>query len=763
MSSLFQFLFKYKPFLFQKGTIAFESSLPPSLLLALSLSCVILTAYVYRQRSLFRHDHILSLLRKVLLPASLRALVFIIVLIILFRPVLRVSTVFPKENIAAIVIDDSKSMTIQDQGEQSRVTAVRHFLDPKEGIFLAAVRQKFQTRLFRFSRDLQKLNSLEELQSDGNGTSLQACLENVLRESGPAPLASVILVTDGADNLSKDLNSVLHQYQTEKIAVNICAVGEASIGNDIEVGQATAPQKVLPDSITIAVVSLKSTGYAGKQVVLQVKEDGKLVNSTAVTLGGNNEVQLVELKLAPKGKGLKLYNVSLAPEPDEKITLNNSQPLLLNVEDSKPKILYLDGMPRWEFKFIRQALQPDKNLQLMTLLRTSGNKFYRQGIESEDNLATGFPTSKEELFEYKGLMIGDIESSFFTAEQLRLISDFVSVRGGGFTMLGGKNSFDAGKYGNTPIADLLPVVLEQRDPKSSFVRAPTKFKLTSHGLSHLVTRLSTDESENEKRWNSLPEIGEFNWIVSAKPGATVLAQGDRTNSKAILLATHRFGRGRAMAFMPASSWRWQMEMPHEDDSHEIFWRQALRWLVGSAPDPVTLELDQGIYQEEDTVPLNVEVNDPSFTRLNDADVAATVTTPDGKTTELHLKWIVKKDGIYSGEFKPKGKGIHKVNVRATREGKEIGKSEQFFLVTESNLEFYNAGQNKELLRHIASETGGRYYTLADAKNLPEEMAYVERPNSIPQVLPLWDMPVLFLLVCVALISEWGLRKKSGMA
>jgi uncharacterized membrane protein len=122
--------------------------------------------------------------------------------------------------------------------------------------------------------------------------------------------------------------------------------------------------------------------------------------------------------------------------------------------------------------------------------------------------------------------------------------------------------------------------------------------LSSYGKTHLVTRLVVDEHENEKRWNGLPDIGEFNWITSAKPGATVLASGAGSYSNAVLLALHRYGRGRVMAFMAASSWRWQMEMPHEDDSHEIFWRQALRWLVSSSPDPVSLELDRSVCEQE---------------------------------------------------------------------------------------------------------------------------------------------------------------------
>ena len=761
MESLFQFLFKYKPFLFQKGRISFESPLSPWLLSFLVLVCASITYGLYRQR--------LSPVGRQTRPAwktfsliSLRILTLLVISLALFRPVLNVSTVLPRENIAALLIDDSKSMTIQDVGRQSRLQAVKQLLDPGQSTFLADLEKRFQTRLFKFSRDTQKLDSLEDLRADGTGTGLETSLENILKEFGPAPLASVVVFTDGADNISKNLKSVISQYQAKKIAVNVCAVGQTDLGKDIEVVQASCPQTVLPESITTAIVSLKSKGYAGKNVVLEVRENGKLINSKSVTLGNKDEVQIVELDLAPKGKGLKSYTVSVTPQTGEMITVNNSQNLLLNVEDSKPKILYLEGTPRWEFKFIREALLEDKNLLLTTLLRTSGNKFYRQGVESEDTLATGFPNSKEELFQYKGLIIGSIEASFFSSQQLMIISDFVSERGGGFMMLGGKSSFDGGKYANTPIADLLPVVLGQRESGNSYFIEPLKFKLTTYGKSHLVTRLLIDESANERRWNALPEIGEFNWVSAPKPGATVLASAERGKGNAILLAAHRFGRGRALAFTGASSWRWRMEMPHEDDSHEVFWRQALRWLVGSAPDQVMLELDRGVFQEDDFVELKVEVNDPAFTKLNDAEVVASITSPVGKTNEVPLKWIVKKDGIYSGEFKPTEKGTYRVRIRATRQGKEIGKAEQFFLVTESNLEFYNAGQNKELLKRLASETGGRYYSLGAAKNLPEEMTYTERPNSVPQILPLWDMPLFFFLVCLFLISEWALRKRQGL-
>jgi uncharacterized membrane protein len=762
MDALFQFLFKYKAFLFQKGKLTFESPLSAWTWLALALGCALGAFLFYRSQVLpVNWKHLLS--RRQLPLLLSRSFIFLLILTILFRPSLHVATLLPRENVAAILLDDSKSMAIQDAVGRTRIEALKAFLDPSQGSFLSDLEKKFRTRLFRFSRGSQKIDSPQELTAQGTGTGLESSLDDVLKELDAAPLASIVVFTDGADNLSKNLLSVLNKLQTKKIAVNVCAIGSPQIEKDIEVVQASAPQTVLPESITTAAVSLRSNGYAGKNVVLEVREHGKLVQSKAVTLTRNNDVQTVELNIASKGKGVKSYTVSVAAQSEESIRLNNSQNLLLNIEDSRPKILYLEGTPRWEFKFIREAIDPDKNLQLMTLLRTSGNKFYRQGVESEDNLAAGFPTTKEDLFQYKALILGSIEASFFSNEQLSMIADFVSERGGGFMMLGGKKSFDEGKYSNTPVADLLPVVLGQSQAGRSLILEPVKVRLTPYGHSHLVTRLVIDENENERRWNSLPQLEEYNLITTVKPGATALATAADSRRSVVLLATHRYGRGRALALMTSNSWAWQMEMPHQDDSHEVFWRQAFRWLVGSAPDQVSLDLDSNVVPEGEAVGLNVEVNDPTFTRLNDAAVVANITWPSGKTTELPLRWTAQKDGIYKGQFNPAEKGTYRARVTATQQGREIGTSERFFMVTDSNLEFFNAGQNKDLLQRIATETGGHYYTLANAKQMPEEMTYVERPNSVPQILPLWDMPILFMLLSTLLIFEWAWRKREGLA
>ncbi|RPI22471.1 MAG: VWA domain-containing protein [Acidobacteria bacterium] len=767
MESIFEFLFKYKLFLFEKGRIALESPVWPWLFPVLALGLAVGLYWLNRNRkgaALEIFEPTSPTPRRISLWAliALRSLVLAALLVMLLQPTLVVATLLPRENIVAVLVDDSKSMTLRDVGEGTRLDAVKKLLNPGQRTFLNELEQRFQTRLFSFSRENQRLRSASELKAEGKRTSLEGALQGVLREFASSPLVSVVLISDGADNSSGNLGAVLNELRSRKITVSSVGVGKTSIDRDIEIVQASAPGSVLPGSVTQAVVSLKSAGFGGREVMLEIREDGKLVNSKQVQLEGTEEPQVVDLDLIPKGNGVKSYTVSVRSQEGEAITVNNERKLLLNVEDTQPKILYLEGTPRWEFKFIRQALQKDKNLQLVTLLRTSGNKFYRQGVESEDNLASGFPASREELFQYKALILGSIESSFFSKEQAQMVADFVSQRGGGFMMLGGKTSFDAGNYKGTVIADVLPVVLGERAQANSFTREPTKIELTSYGKNHPITRLVTDEAQNEVRWNSLPVIGDFNVITRTKPGATVLARG-RGSRTPVLLAAQRYGRGRALAFMADSSWRWRMEMPSTDNSHQIFWRQTMRWLVGSAPDQVNLDLGGGVFSEEDTVRVGIDVNDPGFRGVNDAEVNMAIVSPGGKTTDLPVKWSGQKDGLYVGAFRPEEKGVYQVRATANRDGKEVGVARQYVVVGDSNQEFFSAGQNEELLSHVAAQTGGKYYPLGRAGQIPEELVYQERPNSLPQYLPLWDMPILFLIVASALLAEWFLRRRGGLA
>jgi len=398
------------------------------------------------------------------------------------------------------------------------------------------------------------------------------------------------------------------------------------------------------------------------------------------------------------------------------------------------------------------------------LLRSSQNKLYRQGIDKEEMLAEGFPKKREELFQYKGLIFGSIESTFFTQDQLKMVVDFVSNRGGGFLMMGGRNSFAGGRYQNSPIADILPVQMSQEDRTP--VIGKLKLAVTPYGQTHPLMKLSADANANIKQWSELPPLNDFNKTLDQKVGGIVLARG-QTEQKGptdpILLAYQRYGRGRTMAFASGSSWRWQMEMDHEDMTYELFWKQILRWLVNTSPDSVMISSDKDTYLPGETVRLYAEVSNKTFDRMNNAKVVVKVTNPDGVTESLPLDWNGSQEGVYQTELNASEPGIYQVEVNAAQGSENLGKNRTAFQVQDRPVEYYDALLDTRFLQSVASATGGRYYPLSKIGDVPEDAVYVTGETSFVEQKELWDVPFLFMLLCLTLAGEWFWRKKKGLA
>src|SRR5262245_14861380 len=296
-------------------------------------------------------------------------------------------------------------------------------------------------------------------------------------------------------------------------------------------------------------------------------------------------------------------------------------------------------------------------------------------------LAEGFPKEREDLFQYKGLIFGSIESTFFSQDQLKNVVDFVSNRGGGFLMMGGRNSFAGGRYQNSPIADILPV---QMAPEASTpIIGRLKLAITDYGRTHPLMKLTPDASANVKQWSDLPPLNDFNKTLDAKVGGIVLARGQAEQkgpTDPILLAYQRYGRGRAMALTSGSTWRWQMEMDHNDQTYELFWKQILRWLVSTSPDPVMINPDKDTYLPGEAVRLSAEISNKKFERMNNAKVLAKVTNPDGVTESIPLDWNGSSEGMYQAEFNASVPGVYQVNIEATQGSESLGTNHAAFQV-----------------------------------------------------------------------------------
>lgn len=771
MGPLARLLFGHERAVFTNGQFGFDLRPRPFvvILIALVLSVFVYVAYIRpRLRLSKRMTVVLALLRTTLLA---------LIVFMLLRPVLVVSSAVPRSSYVALAIDDSLSMKLVDTpGRLTRLGSVKQALltsgssGQKSGQspFINRLEEKFRTNLYGFSGELAGVKDGDNLFGEGRTTDLVRALDEIAKRSSGMPLSAIILATDGASNVPRDLSATLRELRARDVPVFTVGVGETSRPLDAELVRMNLPRRVLLGSRANIEAFVRLSGYGPTRVLMRVSEDGRAIKTEEFNLRGN-DTQPVNLEISPSTPGFRRLTVEITPLDGEVTIENNKQEALVEVIEGPLRVLYVEGEPRWELGKIRESLQPsEKNVTLVSLLRTGENKFYRQGIVGQQELAQGFPKTEEELFAYHGLVIGSVESSFFTADQLRNIEAFVSRRAGGFLALGGRLAFDGGKYNGTPVADLLPVALDGRNTDLAEAFAPVyKPQLTGAGQAHPISRLNEDRALSQKIWNELPPISIPEALKVVKPGATVLMEAKRTGPSAQvvpLLVQQRYGGGQTLAFMGTDTWRWRMRMDSKSNAHETFWRQMLRYLVSGSPAQIEVGAEQDVYVMDDDIRIVAGIRDKRYNPVNDAHAMVRVTKPSGTTFDVPLKFsTINNANIYSGEFKADELGQHLIELTGTSNSIGPVSAKSMVLVSNLNREFYSAGQNSDLLKRVAAETGGKYYQLSDVQTLLDDLTYRRSPYSERVTKDLWDMPINFILIIGLLSGEWFLRKREGLA
>ena len=767
MKALARLLFGHEGAVFKNGQFGFDVRPRVWLLLLFALLVGGFIYFVY-VRPRFRINR-----RTTVILATLRTALIALVIFMLLKPVVVVSSVVPRSSYVALAIDDSLSMKLQDTpGRATRLEYAKQMLlaPPSSGkiSFLARLEDRFKTNLYGFAGDVTGVQDGKTLYGEGHTTDVAGALDEIARRSSGMPLSAIVLATDGASNVSRDLSASLRELRARDIPVFTIGVGDTARPLDAELTRMNLPRRVLVGSRANVEALVTLSGYAATKVLMSVREDGRTIKTEEFNLRGNG-TEPVNLEITPSTPGFRRYTVEITPLDGEVTVDNNKQEALVEVIEGPMRVLHVEGEPRWELGKIRESLNPiEKNVTLISLQRTGENKFYRQGIGGQQELVSGFPKTEEELFSYDGIVLGSVEAGFFTADQLRSIEAFVSRRGGGLLALGGRLSFDAGKYNGTVIGDLLPLQLEGRkvDDGESFTPV-YKPQLTAAGQAHPITRLNEDRGLSQKTWNDLPPISISESLRTVKPGATVLLEAKRTGAAAPaipLLAQQRYGRGQTLVFTATDTWRWRMRMDSKSNAHEAFWRQLLRYLVSGTPRQTEVGAEQDVYVMDDTIRVVADIRDKHYNPVNDARATARITKPSGATVDLPLKYTSINDAnVYMAEFKADELGQHGIELVAS--GATIGQvdAKSNVLVTDLNREFYGAAQNSELLKRIAAETGGKYYQLGDLQSLLDDLTYRKTPYSERVTKDLWDMPINFFLIIGLLCAEWFLRKREGLA
>lgn len=766
----FERLFKFNPLNFSEGEIGFLQGNQQLMLLILA-ACALLAVFavVYFTTNVFTSN------RTRAVSFGLRAVVLLLLCFPLLEPVLIMPDVIPDENFVAVAVDASQSMQIKDEANGvDRITRAGELLFGEERGIANALGEAFNVRYYVFDSQAHRVDSVQHIGARGEATNVSQVLDRIISDFNGVPLSGVVLMTDGGDNSTDVPLNQAEQLRSMNVPMHIVGLGQESFAQEREILEASATRSVEETTGAEIEVKVRSWDEAPTPVTFGLYLGEDRVYSSTKTIKGDGKIDQFTFFFEPENQRADEYTLKIDEAEGELNVENNAVNVLIDTRKDTLGVLLLEGSLRPEFKFIKRALEDDQVIDIASVSRTGPAQFYRQVARNPEELAGGFPTTKEALFRYKAVMLGDIEASAFSLEQLQMLEEFVRVRGGGFLMLGGRQTYAEGDYYNTTIADMLPLTI---DPGRRMVVPPDfsrpdaepedqgfKFVPTAVGLESPILKFSPETDANSVLWSEMPGLTSINYLGRVKPGAVILAEKeeDQFGASEPLLAVQRYGKGRSASLATASTWRWQMHMSHEDRRHERFWRQMIRWLVASAPDRVHVDMGNVRTAPGDEVPVTVEVYDEMYAPVSGATVRGFITDPFGGIQEIQLQEDLTEEGSYLAAFAPQEIGVYRLDVEAQIGDVRMYSEPKSFVTQPSGREYRDATLKREFLERLADASNGAYYASDDVSAIPANLRGRRTSTSIYQSEYLWDMPILWGLVFLLLSIEWIYRRRKGL-
>ena len=694
---------------------------------------------------------------------ALRALSLVAVFLFACRPIILLPPANAGDIIVPVLVDASRSMRVADADGESRIALAQTLVKSQ---ILPALAKVGRPELFRVGEALTE-SSVEGLVADGRRTDLAGAVAAARERFRGRRVAGIVVLSDGGDTGQSA------QSSSARAGAPVFAIGVGSAEGvpDREVVGITAGDPRLDQALVDLHVTTVERGLGRDAYSLRMLANGQLVESRRVVPGAEGTPTDETFVVTPDPLNATVYTAEIVADTREAITENNTRSVLLSPAARKRRLLVLAGSPGFEHSFLVRALSHDPSFEIDSIVRKgkddSGRDTFliQAGGGRGATLTAGFPTTRESLFAYDTVIIGNLEGEFFGRAQMELLADFVSLRGGGLLLLGARSFLQRGIAGS-PLEEALPVELNDRRGG-----APTRagegdgavhnvVTLTPEGALNPIMRIAATPEESRKQWASLPPLASSSPVGGPRPGATVLAVTQSSNGAPVpLVAIQRYGRGRSMVFSGEASWRWRMLRPATDCSYEFFWRQAARWLSGDAPDPVMLTIPDAP-AAGDSIAIQLETRNAAFAPVADATVEATLTAPGKEPVPLPLR--PSGAGQHAAVVSADTAGLYRVRAEAHHGSASLGVADRWFYVGGSDPEYADPRLNEGFLRRLARQSGGQYVPAAEADKVLGALA-----SSVPQTLEperrdLWHEPWAFALVVGFLVVEWVVRRVWGM-
>ena len=712
---------------------------------------------------------------------TLRVLVLLTVLIVLFEPILAVDLDRRTNNRVVVLLDSSESMSIRDTRERpedlraaaaalgdatgtkgasaSRIELAIGILTNSATGLLAQLGEDFDVHLSSFDEKLAPLasdeavSSLAALEATGKTSALGSAMRRAMAGLSGQPVAGVVVLSDFAWNQGADPLEVAEQIKEEGVPIFPIGVGLVD-PPDIALNRIYTKQTLFAGDNFSAKVQIRSSpSFARRSAMVEIAL-GSETQNRMITLNGEHQVETFDF-VAPSEAGRHELKVTVSSAEPEAVTENNTGSRAVDVTDDKIRVLYVEGLPRWEYRFMRWVLLRDHRLDVRFLL-THGDPAL---AAHSPHYLYRFPEAGKEGLDFDLVILGDVASRFFNAQQMRWINDLVARRGGALMMVSGP-VFAPTTYARTPIADLLPVRIEDGPwmPVSN-LETPV---VTIEGRTSGILRLADDDTETMDIWRHMRPLRAVPQ-VEAKPGATILMalsnykiDGDRYP----FVAWHRYGNGKTMFVASDKLWRIRYEVGRRH--HERFWAQTIQFLALSrlmaGSTRVAIETDNQSYGVGERVRVFANVLDPFLEPIvSDQYTVHMMRDADGEEVQtIDMSPVSGVSGFYEGTVIARQPGTFRLLAPET--DRQIANSPRFD-VDDVSMELLDPGMRFEVARRMAQIAGGM--AIRSAEDLPAVVQSIRARSPIRTEraeLELWDTPMVFVILAIFGAGEWIMRR-----
>ena len=661
--------------------------------------------------------------------------------------------------------------------KMTRLELAKLALDSKPFELLKKLGKKGEVAIYGLDEAAEELESeaYANLEAPHASTRMGSTISRIMTLYEKLPVAGVVLLSDGLNNAGIPVREMREALDERNIALYPLAIGAEKPPPDVAIARVNAPRTTFKDDTINLAVSLHRHGHTDKTIKLQLMSGEELLKEEEVPPGDEEEL-VVDFSYAETNSGTRVYNVKVDTyEDEEAFDHNNEKAFTVNILEDRILTLCLDEFPRWETRYANMMLKRDKRVDLDTIfVASTQNRQLPVGAEKD-----GYPDSKEALFKYHIMVLGDVNPNHFSTKQLEDIRDFVVERGGTLIAMAGPHYMPAA-YSGTPLADVLPldrmgerggtnhVAIAFDGEDLAFKEGLYQPVLSQEGAFEEVLQVGNDPEKTFELWNRLPRLSWLKEDVTTARSADLLVdaeahKGESITGQAPVMAKSYAGLGKVLYLGSDSFWRWRYRARWK--YHHRFWGQILLWSTTGrttgSDKHVKLMADRPIYAPEEPVVIKARLLDEKEMPLLNADASIEIYDDEDQLVKRQpLFHIENSGGEYRAEVRDLERGAYRIEPRVQElDHLEMEAEVRVDVRDLPTSEFIDLGLNMQGLQEISTNA----VPFETALNTLDRIEKIDLTEETRSDLELWDTWWYLAIIAMLLSLEWMLRKRCKLA